>query len=232
MARGRPTLFWVVRFWPGPAGPFLALSFPPYGALEDAEQAAAAARTEPGWPTLGPESASLVRVVHATTLQAAMHEARPHLDDAEPSLAVWHRVRPRFPTAHWLLPMPSQSMAPTLPASSILAIDTQARTPRRGAVVAFVPPARAPIGIAIFVQRVIGLPGETVSVHDGQVHVDSQTLVEPVITRPTPGGGAFCQVTLAEDEYYVLGDNRTNSADSRFWGPIQTTDIIGTVTGV
>ena len=84
-----------------------------------------------------------------------------------------------------------------------------------------------------FVKRIIGLPGETVSIHsDGAIFVDGDYLwepyVDPAIQEKTWQGeyeGRITDLTLKEDEYFVLGDNRGNSLDSRAFGPVLTEEI-------
>ncbi|WP_060687054.1 signal peptidase I [Ardenticatena maritima] len=76
-----------------------------------------------------------------------------------------------------------------------------------------------------YIKRVIGLPGETVEVRQGQVYINGQPLEEP--WKPNPGSYTKTPITLGPDEYYVLGDNRNNSSDSHLWGPIHRNRIIG-----
>ena len=101
------------------------------------------------------------------------------------------------------------------------------RAPQRGDVVVFEPPI-VNRGDRDFIKRVIGEPGDRVAVRDGHVFVNDQQLVEPYIPQAqTTCFGQYCDVTLGEDEYFVLGDNRANSSDSRYWGPVKGSRIIG-----
>lgn len=67
----------------------------------------------------------------------------------------------------------------------------------------------------LFIKRIIGLPGDTVEMIDGVVYVNGQTIDEPYLA--TIPYGDYGPVTVPEGAYFVLGDNRNNSADSRFW---------------
>ncbi len=81
------------------------------------------------------------------------------------------------------------------------------------------------------VKRVIGLPGETVEVKDGAVHVDGVRLAEPYVyeDEPTTGPGDPARWVIPDDELFVLGDHRQMSADSRTFGSIPTADVLGVV---
>jgi signal peptidase I len=102
--------------------------------------------------------------------------------------------------------------------------------PERGDVVVFDAPTPAD---EPYIKRVVGLPGETVSIHDGAVFVDGVPLAEPYIEGlgplPTDCTGQWCDVTVPANSIYVLGDNRLplQSVDSRTFGPISYDRIIG-----
>ncbi len=69
----------------------------------------------------------------------------------------------------------------------------------------------------VFIKRIIGLPGEEIDIVDGEVYVDdSQTPLEEIYLKEAPEG-SFGTFEVPEDAYFVMGDNRNNSHDSRFW---------------
>lgn len=97
------------------------------------------------------------------------------------------------------------------------------RNPARQQIVVF----RRP-GQPDFVKRVIGLPGDTVEVRDGAVWVNGQILTEPYLRRGHDPREQFGPETVPSGHYFVLGDNRANSLDSRRWGFVPREDIVGT----
>lgn len=97
--------------------------------------------------------------------------------------------------------------------------------PHHGDVVVFHPPTPSKDD---YIKRVIGVPGDRVVVRDGRVTVNGDVLDESYLKgAPTTCFGRFCDVTLGSNEYYVMGDNRPNSSDSRAWGPIKDDAIVG-----
>jgi signal peptidase I len=122
------------------------------------------------------------------------------------------------------------SMYPTFKNGNYLIVDEltyRFKAPERGSVLIFRYPKDPS---KTFIKRVIGLPGEIVSIKGGVVTVTSSrypkglTLDESFITMPKSDNLSY---TLGQDEYFVMGDNRAQSADSRLWGPVPKGDIIG-----
>jgi signal peptidase I len=98
------------------------------------------------------------------------------------------------------------------------------RPPQRGDVIVFVPPTNTSRD---FIKRVIGLPGDRITIANGRVYVNGAALDEPYPLNL--GTYSSTPVTVPADEYYVLGDNRNNSSDSHSWGPVPAQNIIGKV---
>ena len=100
--------------------------------------------------------------------------------------------------------------------------------PERGEVIVFEFPDRNPSNSKKdFVKRVIGLPGETIDVKDGVPFVDGVVLEEPYLTTKDHSNGR--KVELGAGEYYVMGDNRAHSNDSRNWGAVPEENLRGKV---
>lgn len=128
------------------------------------------------------------------------------------------------------------SMEPSFYDHEYLIIDEityRFREPERGEIVVFKYPKRPS---EYYIKRVIGLPGETVEVADGNVYVytaDTNRKVQLEETYLSEGadtiGGTLSKVTLGTDEYYVLGDNRSHSKDSRSFGAVKDSFIVGRV---
>lgn len=84
--------------------------------------------------------------------------------------------------------------------------------PARGDIVIFKYPDDESV---LFIKRVIGMPGDTVEVKGGNVYVNGMILDEPYLTVRTEG--EFGPYEVPADHYFMMGDNRNNSADSRYW---------------
>ena len=122
------------------------------------------------------------------------------------------------------------SMDPTFADGEYLIVDEisyRFDTPKRGEVIIFRYPKKR---TQFFIKRIIGLPGETIEIEDGTVVVKNETephgfvLDEPYLDDDT--AGPFL-VTLGENEYFVLCDNRSASFDSRSWGTLRRALIVG-----
>jgi len=102
------------------------------------------------------------------------------------------------------------------------------RAPERGEIIVFEFPDSNPNNPRKdFVKRVVGLPGETIRMHDGVVFVNEEKLDEPYLAET--GHSNAAERTLGEGEYYVLGDNRAHSNDSRAWGAVPNANLRGKV---
>ncbi|MFP4099798.1 signal peptidase I [Coleofasciculus sp.] len=126
--------------------------------------------------------------------------------------------------------IPSGSMEPTLQINDRLIIDKISynfRQPQRGDIVVFSPTEalKQQNFQDAFIKRVIALPGETVEVKGGRVYVNGQSLREQYIEEEPEY--SYGPVTVPEDNYLVLGDNRNNSYDSHYWGFVPRENIIG-----
>ena len=132
--------------------------------------------------------------------------------------------------------IPSGSMEPTLQVGDRIAVNKLSydfHRVHRGDIIVFRrPPAehcQAGVTFADLVKRVIGLPGETISSSNGQVLINGRPLAEPWLPPNDPLGKPIAPITLPPHEYYVLGDNRADSCDSRYWGPVARNLIVGKV---
>jgi signal peptidase I len=147
--------------------------------------------------------------------------------------------------------IPSSSMEPTLhcaqPASGCEARFSDRvlanrflyhlRDPRRGEIVVFQTPPQAQVKCGAggtFVKRLIGLPGETIEVRleqgDGYVYVNGRKLAEPYVAKERRGAiEEFGPVKVPENAYFMMGDNRSQSCDSRVWGSVPRENLIGKV---
>lgn len=144
--------------------------------------------------------------------------------------------------------IPSGSMLPTLQVGDRIIVDKLSyrfHDPHRGDIVVFARPPLEDQAYADLVKRVIGLPGETVSSQNGQVYINGKQLHEPWLPSGTQsytgalaGGDSHPEfdlpgpVKIPPGDYYVMGDNRRDSEDSRFFGPIARSLIVGRAVAV
>jgi signal peptidase I len=147
--------------------------------------------------------------------------------------------------------IPSESMVPELLVGDrvvVSKVSYRLHDPRRGDVVVFDDPNPAPpdhpalpirvvrglleaVGLRQpstdeFIKRVIGLPGDVVEGRGGKVFVNGRELVEPYLPRGVTTSD-FAPVKLSDDQLWVMGDNRSRSLDSRSFGPIERSTIVG-----
>ncbi len=117
------------------------------------------------------------------------------------------------------------SMEPTLHSHHYVIVDTLTaarRPPQRGEVIVFRYPRNPRVE---YVKRVVGLPGETVSIAHGLVWINEQPLDEPYVReRPRYFWGP---ARIPADSVFVLGDNRNSSSDSHLWGPVPLRYVVG-----
>lgn len=124
-----------------------------------------------------------------------------------------------------------QSMSPTLVSGDEILVNRfvyKVTDPKRGDIIVFLPNGNEKSHY--YVKRVIGVPGDTVQIKNGRIYVNGTEFTEKVdVASIEDAGLAADAVTLGDDEYFVLGDNRNNSEDSRYAniGNIKREYIIG-----
>ena len=131
--------------------------------------------------------------------------------------------------------IPSGSMEPTLNIGDRIVVSKLSydlHPVDRGNIVVFARPPKEDCGgppVADLVKRVIGLPGETVSGVGGGVDIDGKPLAEPWLPKEHAYTAPFSPIKVPKGDYFVMGDNRTDSCDSRDWGPFPGHLIVGKV---
>jgi len=139
--------------------------------------------------------------------------------------------------------VPSSAMMPTLQAGDRILVVTSrflAGPVGRGDVIVFRSPTSSRCGAASpgsqdLVKRVIGLPGETISSIGDSVDIDGRTLREPGwydAGSGQVGSAPIHHIKIPPGHYFVMGDNRTNSCDSRSFGAISGSSVVGKVTAI
>jgi len=152
--------------------------------------------------------------------------------------------------------IPSSSMEPTLLIDDRLIIDKLSmrwQKPQRGEIIVFNPPnvEVVPDASKVYIKRVIGIPGDRISIAEGKVFVNDQPLNEPYIASPPSytlptQDDALCSnffrppnvqsqnnrsyFTVPAGNYWVMGDNRNNSLDSHAWGFLPEENLVGRAT--
>jgi len=141
--------------------------------------------------------------------------------------------------------IPSPSMAGTLVEGDRVLVNRvvyHIQDVKRGDVLVFRYPVNTDI---VFIKRVVGLPGDRLQAKDGKLYIDGVAQDEPYVhktagvTDPTDPQGAIAGTTMSPpwgllneytvpaDSFFMMGDNRINSDDSRVWGPVPVKDLIG-----
>jgi signal peptidase I len=139
--------------------------------------------------------------------------------------------------------VPTTSMVPTLAAYDRILVQKAFfswHDVRQGDILVFRPPAGEASKCGgppdpDLVKRVIALPGQTIYSRGNRVYVDGRKLAEPYLPRydplgpPIPHASASSPFRVPAGDFYMMGDNRAISCDSRYWGPIKGTSIVGRV---
>ncbi len=137
--------------------------------------------------------------------------------------------------------IPSSSMVPTLGVYDRILVQKAFfswHDVREGDIVVFSQPPLDHCGGSQegdLVKRVIALPGQTIYSSDGRIYVNGRLLAEPYLPRydplgpPIPDASSEHPYRVPPGEFYMLGDNRAISCDSRYWGPIEGSSIVGKV---
>ena len=112
-----------------------------------------------------------------------------------------------------------ESMSPTLKNGQLIIIYKVNYTPSRGDIVVF----DSPDGVEL-VKRVIGLPGETIKIMDGNVYINGEKIEDEYQFLTSE---SLPETTIPDDSIYVLGDNRDHSSDSRVFGAVESDEIRG-----
>ncbi|MEM6451561.1 MAG: signal peptidase I [Cyanobacteria bacterium P01_D01_bin.105] len=128
--------------------------------------------------------------------------------------------------------IPSPSMVPTLAVGDRILVEKvsyRMRSPQRGEIVVFEPPPQLQAygysAQQAFIKRVIGVPGQTVQVTNGQVLINGEAISEPYLREaPTYEMPA---IEVPDDSLFMMGDNRNDSNDSHVWGFLPTENAIG-----
>lgn len=134
-------------------------------------------------------------------------------------------IRAFFLQVFWI---PSSSMEPTLDIQDRIVVNKVAynfRQPRRQEIVVFRQAAQEGIPKRDLIKRIMGLPGETLQIRDGIVYINGEKIAE---THPMNRDFTdFGPIKIPKDSFFVLGDNRPASADSRYWGFLAKKNLIG-----
>ncbi len=131
--------------------------------------------------------------------------------------------------------IPSDSMFPTLHINDRLVVEKisyRLHPPTRGDIVVFEPPEllkeQGFTKEQVFIKRIIGQPGQNLTIKEGRVYINNQPLSENYINEPPDY--ELGEIQIPENHFFVMGDNRNNSNDSHIWGFLPQENIIGRAT--
>ena len=133
-------------------------------------------------------------------------------------------VRPFVMEAFYI---PSESMVPTFEVGDRVFVNKfiyRFREPKQGEIVVFKSIEGEQEDL---IKRVVGVPGDTITLDNGMLLVNGVPKDEPYVNHQLPDPSSFGPITVPEGKVFVLGDNRANSRDSRFFGPLPIQDVEG-----
>jgi signal peptidase I len=133
-------------------------------------------------------------------------------------------VRPFVVEAFYI---PSQSMVPTLKVQDRVLVNKfiyRFSEPERGDIVVF---QSVEGGGEDLIKRVMGVPGDEIAVRGGKLLVNGEPHSEPYVNKKFPDRSTFAPTRVPKGHYFMMGDNRANSRDSRFFGPVPKKNIEG-----
>lgn len=186
--------------------------------------------------------------VYGDIVEDSSHNSRPLTPDRPPGIYAspsWHMLQLLREALETLIPavliallinlllaqatrVYGQSMEPNLHSNQRLVVEKLSynrwfwvRSPQRGDVVVL----RVSSNSDLLIKRVIGLPGDRVEIHGGQVFINAQPLSEPYLALPSQGD--YGPVDVPPLHIFVMGDNRGFSNDSRAFGPLSLDSVIG-----
>jgi len=137
-------------------------------------------------------------------------------------------VRPFIMEAFWI---PSKSMVPTLQVGDRVFVNKfiyRFHEPERHDIIVFKSTEGSTEGgQEDLIKRVVGLPGDEISAQDGVLFVNGEPQEEPYVNKQSPDTSSFGPVTVPEGKVFVMGDNRADSLDSRYIGPVPFENIGG-----
>lgn len=119
-----------------------------------------------------------------------------------------------------------QAMAPTFNDGDSALVSRRIETIERGDIIAFRYPKDESKN---FLKRIVALPGDRIESIDGRIRVNGAPLEEPYVADGNRSADSWGPVVVEADQYFVMGDNRRNSSDSRHWGPVRRDAVWGKV---